>query len=39
MSRKNRFVEKLNEGQKRVLEKGYKTGKHFLFRRNARVSC
>lgn len=33
MSRKNRFVEKLEEAQKRALEKGYKSGKHFLFRR------
>lgn len=33
MSRKNRFVAKLDEAQKRALEKGYKTGKHFLFRR------
>lgn len=33
MSRKNRFVEKLEEAQKRALEKGYKSGKHFLLRR------
>jgi len=33
MSRKNRFIEKLTSEQKRSLEKGYKTGKHFLFRR------
>ncbi|MEQ9442718.1 MAG: helix-turn-helix domain-containing protein [Cyclobacteriaceae bacterium] len=32
MSRKKRFIE-LSEGQKRLLEKGYKTGKSHLFRR------
>ncbi len=33
MSRKNKFIEKLTKEQKSSLEKGYKTGKHFLFRR------
>ena len=33
MSRRNRFLEKLTEEQKRSLEQGYKTGKHFIFRR------
>lgn len=33
MSRKNKFIEKLTKEQKRSLEKGYKTGKSFTFRR------
>ena len=33
MSRKNKFIEKLTKEQKSSLEKGYKTGKHFSFRR------
>ena len=33
MSRKNKFIEKLTEEQKCSLEKGYKTGKSFSFRR------
>jgi transposase len=34
MSRNNKFIEKLSKEQKRSLEKGYKTGKGFTFRRN-----
>ena len=33
MSRKNKYIEKLTKEQKRSLEKGYKTGKSFVFRR------
>ena len=34
MSRKNKFIEKLTKAQKSSLEKGYKTGKSFTYRRN-----
>jgi len=34
MGRKNKFIEKLTKEQKSSLEKGYKTGKSFTFRRN-----
>ena len=33
MSRKKKFIEKLTAAQKRSLEKGYKQGKSYLFRR------
>jgi len=33
MSRKNKFIEDLTKEQKSSLEKGYKTGKSFFFRR------
>lgn len=33
MSRKNKYIEELTEGQKSSLEKGYKTGKSHIFRR------
>lgn len=33
MSRKNKYIEKLTKEQRSSLEKGYKTGKSFVFRR------
>jgi len=33
MGRKNKFIEKLTKEQKSSLEKGYKTGKSYVFRR------
>ena len=33
MSRKKRFIKKLIEAQKRLLEKGYRTGKSHIYRR------